>query len=291
MNRRTRFMLTGVMLLGLAISGDPVGAESRLAQRSNANIEVLVDGTGPLVFMIPSLGRGAEDFEQLSQAVVAAGYRVARVQPRGVGRSAGETEALSMRDFADDAAAGIEAAGGGPAVVLGHAGGQRVARMVAAAHPDLVRAVIMLAAGGKAPALPAAAAALSAVFNEALPDAEHLQAVRVAFFAPGNDPTVWRGGWYPATMKMQLRAANSAASVDDWWSAGRIVPILVIQGLQDQIAPPENGRILKAEAPDRVELVELDGAGHALLPEKPADIARTITGFLGRVTRNVAGSR
>ena len=28
----------------------------------------------------------------------------------------------------------------------------------------------------------------------------------------------------------------------------------LIQGLQDQIAPPENGRILRAEAPDRVEL-------------------------------------
>jgi pimeloyl-ACP methyl ester carboxylesterase len=282
MNPRNNFVLTGMMLLGLAVFSNPVAAESRLAKRPNANIEVLVDGTGPLVLMIPSLGRGAEDFEELSRALVASGYRVARVQPRGVGRSAGAMEGVSMRDFADDAAAGIEAAGGGPAVVLGHAGGQRVARMVAAAHPDLVRALVMLAAGGKAPAVPAAALALSAVFNEALADAEHLQAVRVAFFAPGNDPAVWRGGWYPATMKMQ-RAADSSASVDDWWSGGRTVPILVIQGLQDQIAPPENGRILKAEAPDRVELVELDGAGHALLPEKPAEIARTVTSFLGRV--------
>jgi pimeloyl-ACP methyl ester carboxylesterase len=282
MNPRNNFVLTGMMLLGLAVFSNPVAAESRLAKRPNANIEVLVDGTGPLVLMIPSLGRGAEDFEELSRALVASGYRVARVQPRGVGRSAGAMEGVSMRDFADDAAAGIEAAGGGPAVVLGHAGGQRVARMVAAAHPDLVRALVMLAAGGKAPAVPAAALALSAVFNEALADAEHLQAVRVAFFAPGNDPAVWRGGWYPATMKMR-RAADSSASVDDWWSGGRTVPILVIQGLQDQIAPPENGRILKAEAPDRVELVELDGAGHALLPEKPAEIARTVTSFLGRV--------
>jgi pimeloyl-ACP methyl ester carboxylesterase len=83
-------------------------------------------------------------------------------------------------------------------------------------------------------------------------------------------------------MKMQL-TANGAASVDDWWSAGRTVPVLVIQGLQDQAAPPENGRILKAEAPDRVELVELDGAGHALLPEQPMEIARAVTGFLGKV--------
>jgi pimeloyl-ACP methyl ester carboxylesterase len=53
------------------------------------------------------------------------------------------------------------------------------------------------------------------------------------------------------------------APVDDWWSAGGTAAILIIQGLQDQIAPPENGPLLKAEAPHRVELVELDGASHA----------------------------
>jgi pimeloyl-ACP methyl ester carboxylesterase len=58
----------------------------------------------------------------------------------------------------------------------------------------------------------------------------------------------------------------------------------VIQGLQDQIAPPENGRMLKAEPPDRVELIELDGAAHALLPEQPAKIASAVTVFLAKVT-------
>jgi len=260
---------------------DPISAESLVAQRPNSIIEVLVEGTGPLVLMIPSLGRGADDFEDLSRAVVASGYRVARLQPRGVGRSAGAMERLSMRDLADDAAAGIEVAGGGPAVVLGHAFGQRVARMVAASNPSLIRAVIMIAAGGKVPQVPAAAAALTATFDETLSIAEHLEAVRAAFFAPGNDPAVWRGGWYPATMKMQ-RVANTS-SVDEWWSGGGAAPTLVIQGLQDQIATPANGRVLKAEAPDRVELIELDGAAHALLPEKPAEIARAVTTFLGKV--------
>src|SRR5262249_423903 len=158
---------------------------------------------------IPSLGRGAEDFDELSRAVVAAGYRVARLQPRGVGRSTGVAERLSMRDLADDAAAAIDAVGGGPAVVLGHAYGQRVARMTAAAYPDKGRAIITLAAGGRAPNAPGAGAALMATFNESLSAAEHLEAVRAAFFAPGNNPAVWRAGWYPATMKMQRQAMAS----------------------------------------------------------------------------------
>jgi pimeloyl-ACP methyl ester carboxylesterase len=115
-----------------------------------------------------------------------------------------------------------------------------------------------------------------------LSEAAHLDAVRIAFFAPGNNPAVWRGGWYPAAAKMEAEASRKAP-VGDWWSAGGAVPILIIQGLGDQIASPENGRLLKAEAPDRVELVELDGAAHALLPEKPDEIARVAIAFLRRV--------
>jgi pimeloyl-ACP methyl ester carboxylesterase len=277
-----RFMtVAAVIALALPLT-DPVRAESRLAQLPDGTVEVLVDGAGPLVLMIPSLGRGAEDFEDLSRTVVSGGYRVARLQPRGVGGSLGKMDGLSASDFVTQAVAGIMAAGGGPAVVLGHAGGQRLARMVAATRPDLVRAVIMLAAGGKAPPVPVAAAALAAVFDENLSEAAHLEAVRVAFFAPGNDPAVWRSGWNSATARMQITAARTAPA-DEWWSAGSKAPILIIQGLQDQIAVPENGRMLKAEAPDRVELFELEGAAHALLPERPAEIARAVMAFLRKV--------
>ncbi len=39
----------------------------------------------------------------------------------------------------------------------------------------------------------------------------------------------------------------------------------VFQGLDDAVAPPENGRLLKAELGDRVQLVELSDAGHKLV--------------------------
>jgi hypothetical protein len=38
--------------------------------------------------------------------------------------------------------------------------------------------------------------------------------------------------------------------------------MLVIQGLSDVVAPPENGRALKADYPERVTLVEFAGLGH-----------------------------
>ena len=99
-----------------------------------------------------------------------------------------------------------------------------------------------------------------------------------AFFAPGNDPTVWRGGWYPEVAAAQI-AATRATPVDGWWNAGSSTSLLVIQGLQDTVAPPENGRMMKAEMGDRVELLEIDGAGHALLPEQPEKIAAAIIAY------------
>jgi pimeloyl-ACP methyl ester carboxylesterase len=58
--------------------------------------------------------------------------------------------------------------------------------------------------------------------------------------------------------------------------------LLVIQGLQDTVAPPENGHMMAAELGDRVELLDIDGAGHALLPEQPEKIAAAIIAFARR---------
>jgi pimeloyl-ACP methyl ester carboxylesterase len=91
---------------------------------------------------------------------------------------------------------------------------------------------------------------------------------------------VWRGGWYAETPRIQL--ASGATPLASWWGAGR-APMLVIQGLQDALALPENGRSLKIEFGDRVTLVELDGAGHALLPEQPEIIAKTVLAYIARL--------
>ena len=260
----------------------------------NVSIEALLEGSGPLVVMVASLGRPAEDFNDLSRRVAAAGFTAVRPQPRGIGKSAGPMQGLSLADLAGDVAIVVERLASGPAVLVGHAFGQRVARMVATTRPDLVKGVVMLAAGGKVPIPERAHEALSTCFDLTLPDDVRTENVRYAFFAPGNDPTVWRSGWYPEVANMQRattvgldrsdeNAAQSgggrATSVDAWWAGGS-APLLVIQGLQDRVALPENGRLLKAEFGDRVRLTEIDGAGHALLPEQPEIVAAHVLAFL-----------
>ena len=58
--------------------------------------------------------------------------------------------------------------------------------------------------------------------------------------------------------------------------------MLVIQGLQDKVAPPGNGRDLKTNYPNRVTLVEIDGAGHGIVVEHPVRIAEETVRFLAK---------
>jgi pimeloyl-ACP methyl ester carboxylesterase len=279
MRRLTKSISTFLLLveISMAVVDHPALAETRTAHNGAAVIEYQIDGKGSAVLMIASLGRPASDFDELSASLVAAGYTTIRPQPRGIEGCTGPTSGLSLRDLAADAMAA--APHDGPIIVIGHDFGQRVARMIAALYPDRVETVVMLGAGGKVPMRSGAGEALRAVFDPALPSDKHMDAVRSAFFAPGNDPEVWRGGWYPAVARMQVAAAK-ASRAEEWWGAGK-ARLLVVVGLhQHVVAPPDNGRLIKDEFGDRVTLQEIDGAGHAMLPERPKQVAAAVLNFL-----------
>src|SRR5262249_62287462 len=152
-----------------------VRAASTLVHRGDTQIEVLSQGDGPLVVLLPSLGRGAEDFDAIAARVAAAGFRVLRPQPRGIGRSNGPMSGIDLHDYANDVAAVIEHAASGPAFVVGHAFGNRVARLLPTIRPDLVRAVSLVAANvGKDPSPPAVRAAIRTSADQSAPQAERL---------------------------------------------------------------------------------------------------------------------
>lgn len=232
------------------------------------------------VVLIPSLGRSGADFDAFASDVAASGYTAVAVDPRGTGETTGPLQGLTLHDLAADVAAVIAGLDHAPCHVVGHAFGNRVARCLAADHPSLVRTVILLAAGGLVEPESEIRRAGQRCFQLDLPDSERLAAVAKAFFSPRSRPALWRDGWWPIAAAAQ-GAANAATQLEDWWTAGS-APLLVIQGLDDVLVPPANGRALSAELGERVELVELADAGHALLPEQPAAISRYVLAFLDR---------
>lgn len=265
------------------------GAMTALADNTIQTTRVVVDpattivvrscGEGEPVVLIPSWARGASDFDTLMGALCTAGYRGIAMNPRGIEESQGPLEGMTTWDAVDDVAAVIRKFGVGSAHVLGHAGGNRVARALATKHPDLVKSVILLAAGGRHSIREKFDLfANETMFVEPTPETFIRVMHDSGFFAASADPSVWIGGWWRATARPQA-LANRAVKPEEWWAVGG-KPMLVMQGLEDGIAPPENGRDLKNLYPERVKLVEIEKAGHAMLPEQPALIAEGVLAWL-----------
>jgi pimeloyl-ACP methyl ester carboxylesterase len=240
-----------------------------------------VAGEGPLLVLLPPHGRGPDDLLPLVAPLVAASYRVMRPEPRGFGPSRGPLD-CTLADLADDVAAAIEAEGGGPVVVAGAAFGNRVARMLAVRRPELVRGLILMAAGGRYPPAPDAVAALRLVQNRAAAMSEREAAARTVLFSPGAVITLEEMR-LDALSSDALKAQSTEGPRDTWWSGGT-APMLVIQGDADVLAPPENGRSLLRDYPDRVTLHEIQGGGHRIAEEQPALVGAVVVAWLSKST-------
>jgi pimeloyl-ACP methyl ester carboxylesterase len=275
-----------IMIASVSARAEP---EWRLAFYDDVRIEVLREGSGPLIVMLPSRGRGAEDFDGVAGELVKAGFRVLRPQPRGAALSRGPMQNLTLHDLARDVAAVIRNAGdGGPAIIVGHAFGSWVARMTAIDHPELVRGVVMVAAAAKAyPAGFDGAKELSEAVRKsgdfALPDTERLRYLRLAFFAPNSDASSWLQGWHPAADEVQS-AAGRATKQSEWWSGGA-APLLDLQGALDPFKPRSAENEMREEFGERASVVVIPHASHALIPEQPAAVTAAILTWIGKLPR------
>jgi len=120
------------------------------------------------------------------------------------------------------------------------------------------------------------------IFNPLRTYRSRMKDVRYAFFAEGNDiPPHWTRGWHTKTAMAQAKAVAASADDDSWHCAGG-VPMLIVQPMQDRIAPIENAYALKDKCPQEIEIVEVQNAGHALLPEQPEAVAKAVLDFLAK---------
>jgi pimeloyl-ACP methyl ester carboxylesterase len=292
---RRGVMLRRIVLMGLSACLVTLGAVMAQAERvrqivasDDARIEVIAEGSGPLVVLLPSRGRDSEDFDAVAAGIAAAGFRVLRPQPRGASRSLGPMKDLTLHDFARDIAAVIQHAGDGPAVIVGHAFGNWVARMTAVDYPQLVRGVVIVAAAAKAypegfPGAKELSEAVRKAGDLALPDAERLSYLRTAFFAPGNDAGVWLKGWHPQVDEAQS-AAGRATRQSEWWPGGT-APMLDLQGALDPFKPRAMKNEMKEEFGERVKIVVIPNASHALMPEQPAAVVDAIVAWIATLPR------
>ena len=189
-----------------------------LLSRGDVTIDLVAEGRGRPIVLIPSKARDSLDFDEVADGLAGSGFRVLRPQPRGALGSAGPSDGVRLQNLAGDIAHVIEQERSGPAIVVGHAFGNWVARVLAQEHPRLVAGVVLAAAA--AASYPAEQRAdVRTCSDPMLPGSQRLAALERSFFASGHDARPWLDGWHAEAAQIQDKAV-AASPRAGWWSAG-----------------------------------------------------------------------
>ncbi len=247
-------------------------------------------GTGDPVLLIMGLGVTLEGWSRLWPAL-SAHYRVILLDNRGVGRSSDTNGPVSIAEMAGDAKAVLDAAGVGPAHVIGTSMGGMIAQEFVLNYPESVRSLILSVTmcGGKE-SVPAEMNVLLALQSSGTMSATEAFWAMAPFIYDVSTPRSVLEDDLNERLRHSLKPQNYLAQLQaivTWQGTfarlGQIrVPTLVLHGMNDQLIVPQNGRNLAAAIPN-AELVELENASHMFLADQPERSAATVLSFLESV--------
>ena len=243
-------------------------------------LNVDVRGRGELVILHPAASRSSRDFDLLVKDLEGEGYMTAAINSRGVNGSNGNTQGMTLKDLAGDIADVIRGLDVGPAHVIGHALGGHVVRVLAEQWPDLVRSVICVTIGGIILAKIDPLWAVEYILSRDPSDRERQFAIKMSFFANASDPSPWFNGWNNGVLRdyMLTLATMPEHELLKWGK----VPMLVVQGKEDKIAPLETGQLIKERFGECVQIENISKAGHQILTEQPKRLASIVLDFLSQ---------
>lgn len=299
-SRRTLFAIC----LGAAASSLIVPAEAsskvkvRYAQVGDIKMAYYVRGKGEPLFMINGFMASMSEWDPAFLDVLAKKNKLIIFDNRGVGLSTDtKADRTSMEQMADDTAGLIKALGYKKVNVLGYSMGARIAQQVFIRHPDLVNRGILAAPnpGGSRQIKPTPEVAKrlndpnGTVFDKAslmfpndaagqLAMKQVLNRVNQAVkngTAP-NDVVVSK-----ETVVRQDRARTVlwAANEKNFEDLKNIkFPVLIGDGRDDLIDPPENSRLIAGQIP--FSWLTFYEGGHGFLFQSYARFGATINAFL-----------
>jgi pimeloyl-ACP methyl ester carboxylesterase len=246
--------------------------------------------TARAVVLLHGIGSSLHTFDDWAKGLVPR-YRVIRYDLPGAGLSGPDPQAL----YSDERAvaqllAVLDHLGVARATLAGNSIGGRLAWRFAAAHPDRVERLILIAPDGyaspgfdygKPPAVPAVLEAM----RFALPK----WALRPNIAAAYADPARLTDAVLERYHALLLAPGNRAAMLDRMRQTVLVppepflrritVPVLLLWGQEDAMIPVANAQDYLAELPD-ARLVTLPGVGHVPQEEAPDESLAPVLEFL-----------
>ena len=123
---------------------------------------------------------------------------------------------------------------------------------------------------------------MEVIFTPTSTDAEILAQMPYFVSNPADSAKIWaifKPSRAPGAASVEKAAAESTP-LSAWWAPPGQTKYLILQGAEDQIAPPENGVELQKELGDRATLVNVPGAAHFLPLEQPGTTAAHVIDFI-----------
>lgn len=246
-----------------------------------------LEGTGTPLVLTHGLGDDLRFWDAVAPAL-ARHHQLLRWDVRGFGQSDKPPGPYSAALFADDLAALLERLGLAAAHVAGISMGGVIAQRLALDHPLRVRSLVLIstsseiAAQGTANWRRLADAVEQRGFGAGARDASRS-------FSPGfatrRPDVVEAAGRQTASNAPHAYAAAARAMSDYQWTAelARVRrPVLILQGLADQLTPP-GGSVKMSRALPGARLLMLPDTGHNLPLEQPELFTAAVLAFTGGV--------
>lgn len=261
------------------------GAENHETMVGGHRIHYLAEGPaqGPVVVLVHGLGGRAEDWLNLAPWLKRAGYRVYMPDLVGYGRSEKPTNfSYSVTDEAGVVIGFMDALGLKQVELGGWSMGGWIVELVAGAHPERVRRLVLFDAAGLyerptwdtrlfTPATEDELAQLDALLMPHPPPVP-------GFIARDVLRAIERNGW---VVRRALNDMWTGTEATDRLLPELKMPVLIVWGGDDRIVPLEQGETIHRLVAQS-ELDVAQGCGHLAPQQCTGQIGPWVVDFLGR---------
>lgn len=257
-----------------------------------------VAGTGPLVVLAPGMGDRRQAYRFLAPQLVAAGYRVAALDPRGQGESSAEWPEFSRAALAGDLLALVHELGG-PAVLVGHSFAGGAVTIAATQEPDLVSAAVEIGPFTRVPKTSIGGLLTHRQYRRGalrimgtLMGSVGRWSAYLNLAYPGRKPADWDTELAALQTTMRepgrMRALRTMLMSDSKQAQAQLAavhcPTLVVMGTLDPdwTDPHAEAEAIVAALPAGLGSVAMiEGAGHYPHAQFPHEVATAVLTFLG----------
>lgn len=246
-----------------------------------------VDGTGPLLLLLPGMGELRSTYRFLAPALVAAGYRVATADLRGHGDSDATFGSYGDAETAADIVTLLQHLGS-PATIVGNSMSAASAVIVAAERPELVEALVLIGPFVRNPAHASAFQKLLLRMMMGGPWARMMWNAYVPTLYSGRKPddfehyrksmtAAMRRPGYTDAFRLTTRTDHDPA---EQALPSVQAPSLVVMGEKDPDFPDPAAEASWIGDALRGEVAMIDDAGHYPHAQQPQATADAVIGFL-----------